>query len=155
MGYYHLKFNFIQNSIYFFLQNWSLINILVSVSDNITTLKNVSLSTYKHEHQSTSTRLPPHASIQVDLLLTVPVNWSLTSLCLWDFVFISQEIMIFERLSDLFEAVSHEVRPRMWDPSDYALNHRAVPLISLPQSLCVALTVTYPVYQGVHSSSEK
>lgn len=47
--------------------------------------------------------------------------------------------MIFKSLSDLFEAVPREVRPRMWDPSDYVLNHYAVPLIYLPQSLYEAL----------------
>lgn len=59
MGYCHLKLNFIQNLIYFLLQSWSLINILVSVSDNITTLQNLSLSTYKHDtNLSVNTSIP-------------------------------------------------------------------------------------------------
>lgn len=70
MGYCHS--NFTQNSNYFLLQSWSLINILISVSGNITTLKNISLSTYKHD-----SNLPlitplqfPYASIQADFSLS-------------------------------------------------------------------------------------
>lgn len=127
----------------------SFINTLVSVSGNIATLRNLNLSICKHDTNTPlSISLPLcHASSR---LLNVPLK----KLCPWGryyFVSISHEIIFSQRLSDLCETVFGEVRPAIWVPSDYALNHSVMSPIYMSKS---PYKVIYSL-PTVHCSSEK